>query len=170
MLNLSPDTRRKFLRTELLICFIPLTLWFVSTLGGIIYLQFSPDYADDFMKGFSIAVSNIGLIKAVLIMLSPLIIGPLGLVLVLLVVVKHKHFSFWWPLLGLLLCMPMTNAVLSAVARNISDGLFFTRWRDMVIFIFPMTLFPIIGFIQLFILAHQNMDSAISVTDNNISL
>lgn len=53
-------------------------------------------------------VSNIGLIKTCLIMLSSLI-GPLGLFLVLLIAVKHKRISFWWPLLGLLLCLPLAK-------------------------------------------------------------
>ena len=41
---------------------------------------------------------------------------------------------------------------------------------DMVIFIFPMMLLPIIGFTQLFFLAFKDMNTAISSANDNISL
>ena len=157
MLNLTPDTRRKFLRTELLICFIPVTIWFISSFG---YLLFTPDYAREFIKMLSITASAVGSIKTYLVMLSPLT-GPLGLFLVLRLVLKQKRVSFWWPLLGLILCMPLANVVVSSVGRTISEGFFLIRWRDMVIFIFPMMLFPIAGFIQLFFLPRQDLEQAL---------
>lgn len=160
MLNMSPDYRRKFLRTELLICFIPITLWFISGFVGLVFYLLSPHDTGELMKVFSDIVSAFGSIKTFLVMLSPLI-GPFGFILVLLLVLKHKHVSFWWPLFGLVLCLPLADVTLTSVGRAISDDLFFVRWRDMVIFIFPMMLFPIAGFIQLFFLSRKDTEHAL---------